>query len=275
MKIRILGTAASEGIPAMYCDCNLCRKALETGGKNIRTRQQALVDDLLIDFGPDTYAHFLKAGKTLAGTGHILITHSHGDHLSFDNFYNRGKGFAYNCAYSKVRVYASRDVCRKIRDTVAEKELAESFELVEVSCYSPFVAGEHIVTAFPAAHMQTEQSLIYLVELNGKSVLYCLDTGVLTDDTMYDYLKKESKKLDMVVFDCTKGDTRQDYYTHMCREENEVMKQKFERCSVADSHTLYVCTHFSHNCKMTHEELVCAAKKYGFTVAYDGYEKEL
>mgnify|MGYP003538011910 CR=1 FL=1 len=61
MKLQYLGTAAAEGIPAIFCDCENCRKSREAGGKNIRTRSQALIDDeLLIDFPADTYMHFLN-----------------------------------------------------------------------------------------------------------------------------------------------------------------------------------------------------------------------
>ncbi len=49
MKIKYLGTAAAEGIPAIFCECKICKKARELGGKNIRTRSQALInDDLFI-----------------------------------------------------------------------------------------------------------------------------------------------------------------------------------------------------------------------------------
>ncbi|MDR0856754.1 MAG: hypothetical protein LBM78_05035, partial [Clostridiales bacterium] len=86
MKIRYMGTAAAEGIPAMFCACDTCRRALAAGGKNVMTRSQALIDDdLVVDFAADTYMHFLQAGKTLAGLKYALITHSHGDHVSFDD----------------------------------------------------------------------------------------------------------------------------------------------------------------------------------------------
>ena len=61
MKIQYLGTAAAEGIPAIFCECETCKKTRERGGKNIRTRSQALIDDkILIDLPADTYLHFLQ-----------------------------------------------------------------------------------------------------------------------------------------------------------------------------------------------------------------------
>lgn len=58
MKLKYLGTAAYEGVPSLFCDCVVCRKSKRTGGKNLRSRSQALVnDDLLIDFPADTVWH--------------------------------------------------------------------------------------------------------------------------------------------------------------------------------------------------------------------------
>ena len=38
MNIQFLGTGAAEGIPALFCQCPLCRKAEAAGGREIRTR---------------------------------------------------------------------------------------------------------------------------------------------------------------------------------------------------------------------------------------------
>ena len=58
MKIKFLGTAAAEGIPALFCDCRVCQNARRVGGKEIKTRSQAIVDDkILIDFPADTYTN--------------------------------------------------------------------------------------------------------------------------------------------------------------------------------------------------------------------------
>ena len=45
MKLKYLGTAAAEGVPALFCTCEVCRKSMELGGKNIRTRSQAIIDN--------------------------------------------------------------------------------------------------------------------------------------------------------------------------------------------------------------------------------------
>ena len=56
MKVKLLGTGAADGIPAFFADSRVCRHAREHGGKNIRTRAAAIVDDhLKLDLGPDSF----------------------------------------------------------------------------------------------------------------------------------------------------------------------------------------------------------------------------
>ena len=63
MKLQFLGTAAAEGIPGIFCQCAVCQEARRKGGRFIRTRSQALIDDrLLIDLNADTYLHTLRYG---------------------------------------------------------------------------------------------------------------------------------------------------------------------------------------------------------------------
>ena len=38
MKIKYLGTAAAEAIPALFCTCDVCRKARKVGGRELRLR---------------------------------------------------------------------------------------------------------------------------------------------------------------------------------------------------------------------------------------------
>ena len=78
MKIKFLGTAAYESVPALFCECDVCRKSEKMGGRNIRSRSQALInDDLLLDFPPDTVWHYHMHGIDFGKISDCLITHSH------------------------------------------------------------------------------------------------------------------------------------------------------------------------------------------------------
>ena len=82
MKFQYLGTAAAEGIPALFCNCDICRTAARRGGKELRMRSGALVNDkLLIDLSPDLFAAKLQFDLDLSNVRNAIITHAHSDHF--------------------------------------------------------------------------------------------------------------------------------------------------------------------------------------------------
>src|SRR5438046_7196235 len=92
MRLMFLGTAASEGFPNAFCDCENCQAARRAGGKSLRLRSSALVDDtLLIDLGPDLMAQARIHGISLAKIEHCIQTHEHADHLDYTNFLHRSQ----------------------------------------------------------------------------------------------------------------------------------------------------------------------------------------
>ena len=78
MRFQYLGTAAAEGWPGVFCRCAVCEEARALGGRHIRTRSQAMInDDLLLDFPGDTYMHALHYGLDLAKIQYLFVTHCH------------------------------------------------------------------------------------------------------------------------------------------------------------------------------------------------------
>ncbi len=96
MKIKYLGKAAAEGVPSIFCESEACKQAMDMGGKYIRTRSQALInDDLLIDFPDDTYMHYLTYKFDWKRIKSCIITHSHQDYLYHEEVEMRRPGFAF------------------------------------------------------------------------------------------------------------------------------------------------------------------------------------
>ena len=282
MKVLYMGTAAEERIPGMFCNCELCQKSLKLGGKNIRTRAQALIDDtLLVDFGADTYDHFIKAGKTLWDIQHVLLTHSHPDHLTLEVFSSRNHWLsAETCKYPTLKVYTSAGVIEKIWRVVEarglEKELIEKFwEFIPMNYYESFKIDDFTVTPLPANHARGEQAYIFLIEKDGKSMFYGNDTGTFSTD-VDEWLAANNKYIDLLSLDCTKGDIDTPYYGHMSMSQGREIADRFLAKGVIDDKTKLYYTHFAHGCKMTHDELEKRAKeKYGFNVTHDGFSIEV
>lgn len=273
MKFQYLGTAASEGWPALFCNCEYCLKAKKLGGKNIRTRSQAIVnDDMMIDFPGDTYAHILASGKDFSKVRWCLVTHSHFDHfVPIDFCYHAESCFAHNMTEQKLTVIGNdgvKNIFDNINPTYGEGNGSVDFEVIPL--YTPKQYGKYTVTALHANHMPQEEAHIYIISDGEKTMLYLHDTGLLFDE-VWDYLIKNSIKADFVSYDCT-------YVAipscggHMGLDTCVVTRDRLLKEGIIDEHTINCINHFSHNGKLVHDELVPVAEKLGFLTAYDGME---
>ncbi len=273
MKFKYLGTAAAEGFPAMFCECDSCKKALKAGGKNIRTRSQAIVDDkLLIDFPPDTYMHVLYTGLELCKVKSLIMTHDHSDHLCSDDFGMRRVGFAYLKPGTTLTVYGTEATCKKVTNTINTCNLSNQnrvvFELI--TPFVPFNVEEYTVTALKADHDPNCTPVFYIIGDNKKNIMYANDTGYFPDET-WDYLEKNKPYLNFVSLDCTTG-IKECRHGHMGLSTNAEVKERLIAIGCADQKTVFCVHHFSHNGLFIYDEIVPVAKEYGFSVSYDGME---
>lgn len=280
MKIRYMGTAALERIPAIFCNCENCQKAMAAGGKNIMTRSQALIDDkLLLDLNSETYTHFVALGRTLWDIEHVLITHAHCDHFTFEEFCCRIKGKTKTAKAEKLKVYTSQGVIERMwasleaRQDKYTKHVPDRVEFVALDYFRSVDIDGYTVTPLPANHADDEQAFLFLIEKDGKTLFYGNDTGFF--DTEIDrWLVANGKHIDLLSLDCTKGDVERPYKTHMSMSEGRAIADRFAAKGIIDEKSLLYYTHFTHNCGMIHDELEVAARKYGFGVTHDGMEVE-
>ena len=273
MKLTYLGTAAAEGWPALFCRCEYCKKALERGGKNLRTRSQAMVnDDLLIDFPADSFSHMQQNGLNFSAVKTLLITHSHMDHFSPTDLHLRSTSYyAHDLSTPALTLYGNERVMKLLereRITREEEPNDTGISAVEIEAYKPFTAGKYRVTALPAFHAMNEKAFVYLIEDGEKTLLYLHDTGELFDE-VYEYLAANKVRADLISYDCT-------YVAlpsgggHMGLDSCPKVRARLEAIGVSDANTISVVNHFSHNGKLIHDELEPAAKEIGFLTSYDG-----
>ncbi len=80
MKITLLGTGTSQGVPVIGCDCRVCTSA---DPRDQRLRSSALFEhngvNILVDAGPDLRQQMLRA--QVHHLDAILLTHEHNDHV--------------------------------------------------------------------------------------------------------------------------------------------------------------------------------------------------
>ncbi len=145
MKLRILGSGTSSGVPRIGNDWGACDPAEP---RNRRTRVSALIehDDtrVLIDTGPDMRAQLLAAD--VATVDAVLWTHDHADHCHgiddlrqlFHNSRQPVRGFARAETLASLKsrfdyVFAGR---AGYRATVVGAELPDTMTIgpIEVNC---------------------------------------------------------------------------------------------------------------------------------------------
>lgn len=283
MKILFMGTAAAEGVPALFCHCEQCRYAREHGGKEIRGRCGAMIDGKLkIDFGPDSYSQMLKYRLDYLPVQALLITHGHEDHLTPTELGYRMEGFGHFPADDiPLTVYGNEhvgDLVQPFLNPHLVYSRIRPFEKRSIDGYS--------VTALEAVHYidpnskrypiesaggktfyRTEEALFYLIEKDGKSILYAHDTDEFTSRDM-EFLT--GRKINLISMDCTNGTWDCEYYGHMGANDNLRMREKLLANGAADEHTVFVANHFSHNGLVSYEEM--QKRLPGFIISYDGLE---
>ncbi len=273
MKITYLGTAAAEGWPALFCRCEYCMKAMKAGGRNIRTRSQAMLnDDLLFDFPSDSFHHMQQNRLDFSAVTAVLITHSHLDHFAPDDLHLRNSAYyAHNLTSDHLEFYGNERVIERMQTACRlrpEEPNADGLTIHLAKAYEPFQTGKYTVHPLRAFHALEENALNYAVSDGEKTILYLHDTGLLYDD-VYEYLGANHIRADLVSYDCT-------YVAlpsgggHLGLDSCPVVRKRLEEAGVSDGKTISVINHFSHNGKLIHDELVPVAEELGFLTSYDG-----
>lgn len=270
MELAYYGTAAAEGWPGVFCECESCKKARNLGGKNIRTRSQAIVnDDLLIDFPPDTYMHSLYGTLNLRKVKALLITHAHTDHFYPEELIMYGEPYAHHSGAVVLDVYGNKPVkdwfasAMRLNDS---SDLTKKLSFHEIAPFKPIQVLDYKVTPLLAAHDLSMQCCIYVIEQGNKRILYGNDTGIFPEET-WDYIK--GLRFNLVSLDCCSL-MQPSGHAHMGLAENRIVKNRMRELGCVNEDTCFVVTHFSHNGNLTHEEIENTCADDRFTVAYDG-----
>lgn len=270
MKIKILGSGASEGIPGVFCTCPICENARKMGGKNIRTRAQSIINDkYLIDFSPDTYEHSRRFNIRLTEVEHAIITHPHEDHFYPAELQNRRPPFGYNNEDHLLNIYGPGSMAEKYSSYKPQKN--EDYVKIHVlKAFETYQIGELVVTPLTALHARNFECFVYIIKSDGKRLLFGHDSGFFPEPSMKVI---ESMYFDCVILDTTTG-LVPDGNNHMGVNDNIKLRRDMIAAGCASETTIFVMSHFSHNGQLTHEQLEEIGKDNGLQAGFDGFEAE-
>ena len=206
MKITLLGTGTSQGVPVIACDCNVC---LSKNQKDKRLRTSAMVEVnneiFIIDTGPDFRQQMLTNNvKNISG---VLYTHHHKDHVAgMDDIR------AFNYKWRKdINIY-----CNNITQKALYNEFPYVFEKVKypgvpkvnINLFSnkEFYVNDIKITPIEAMHYKLT---VFGFRIN--NFVYLTDVSEISD--------KEKQKLynaDLIVLDALR---REKHISHFSLEE--------------------------------------------------------
>ncbi len=177
MRVRLLGTGASNGWPDPWCACASCTAATAQGV--LRGQTGALVDDrLLLDLGPELPRAALRQGTSLARVEAVLVTHVHEDHCAPAALMWRGWQDR-PVPLQLVGPPAVLDACARRADP--------SVLLTGVAAGDRLHVAGYDVLALPAAHGGAGVGPPVLYDVTGPDgarLLYATDTGVLPEEAV-------------------------------------------------------------------------------------------
>ena len=251
MKIRLLGTGTSQGVPIIGCECRAC---LSTKVEDQRLRTSCLIEiegkRIQIDTGPDFRQQML-----LAKTGEIhavFITHEHYDHVGgLDDIR------PFNFKYQKdMPVFTLPRVAKDMRkkfDYIFNANPypgAPRINLIEIDGESSFdVEGVEIIP------IHIMHGNLPILGFRIQNFAYLTDVKVIPE-TEFEKLEN----LEILVLSALRPEA---HYSHLTIKEAISLAQKIKA-----KKTYF--THFSHLAG-THEEITSQLPD-GIFAGYDGLE---
>lgn len=277
--MTLLGTSSAEGCPALFCGCDVCGRARKQGGKDIRTRCSAIVDDRLqIDFPPDILTQVVQNRLDLRCLSAILFTHGHDDHCAIAELQYRGRYFVPKPFKECLAIYGSRDVVSAIHHRFSPDGSAPDpdrypFRLHTMKAETTVTVSDHRVTPVLANHDPSQECFNFIIQDDtGATLLYATDTGWYQEAT-FEFLKRF--RIDGVVIEATNGLQEDAYAAHLSIQEVAAFRSRLIEDGILRSDAPVVTTHLSHLSGLMHDEMEALLAPHGIFAGFDGMRFEI
>ena len=282
MRVEFLGTAAAEAFPDPFCECDYCEASRIAGGKSLRLRASALInDDLIIDLGPDLHVAAFRRGKSFAKIKYALQTHPHNDHADPTTMYMRSNSclpqgietLTYAVSKGALNVW-DRVMGEPVRTSEAQER--HLINVMEIAPWQAFSLGPYEVQTVAANHATPDlEPMLFAIRdtRDGGTFFYGTDTGRLSEDT-WPRLAELGWRFDAIALDHTRG-FRPDLEHHLGETGFKAEVEAARAAGVVDDASQVIATHFAHHSHPAHDELVQLCALFGYLPAWDGMVLDL
>ena len=263
MTIRLLGTGGADGIPALFTDDPVSLYAREHGGRDVRTRAAAIIDSgLKIDVPPENSTQLLQNGLRASDWDLLLFTHSDDDHLAISEL--QYALYPFTDAYElPFPIYGSSTVLDIVRERYDEWPM----ELFELTAFKAVESAGYRFLPLLARHTPGEECFNFLVERDGRSLIYATDTGIWPDET---FESLRSYRIDLLVIECTNAYEPSSYDGHLDFEGLAYVLERLRIGGTLTASSRVVTTHHAASGGARHCDLVSALAPLGAEPGYDG-----
>ncbi len=212
MKLTILGSGTSHGVPVIACNCKVCRSHNKKDKRN-RSSVYLQTDQgkyILVDIGPEFRIQAIKYKVNKVDA--LLLTHSHADHFhGIDDLrifsascFKRSDKNASILDAPPIPVYTNKETIADIKSRfsyffVQPKEGGGHAKVTLNEASSSFMIGDTKITPIPMKHGSLNTTGWLFTE-KGKSIAYLTDCSYIPEES-FELIDKNKEDLQELIID--------------------------------------------------------------------------